>query len=266
MRHELHRLVRMLAAIRRHRRFGPDHQRDFARGSASGPQKRRALRGSTSASTRSTRRPFSAFPAARVWPASWPASTPRSAVGFRKIRLNAVAIRGLTEPDIIPLRSFARDLPLEMRFIEFMPLDAEQNWQSEQVSVATISVPCSKPNSGRSSPPIALIQPARHRLSVRRRPRPDWLYQSGVAAFLRRCNRLRLTAEGQVRNCLFSIEEWDARAVLRGGGTDDDLAALVRESMRDKTRPRHRPGGFFCARRPCIRSEDSGQYDSCLPR
>jgi cyclic pyranopterin phosphate synthase len=52
------------------------------------------------------------------------------------------------------------------------------------------------------------------------------------------CNRLRLTAEGQVRNCLFSHEEWDARAVIRGGGSDDDLAALVRAAIAAK-KPGH---------------------------
>jgi cyclic pyranopterin phosphate synthase len=160
-------------------------------------------------------------------------------VGFKKIRLNAVAIRGLTEPDIVPLARFARERDMEMRFIEFMPLDAEQNWQSEQVltgdeiraALETEFGPLTP--AGRDDP----SQPATDFDFADGRGRIGFINPVSQP-FCGDCNRLRLTAEGQIRNCLFSIEEWDARAVLRGGGTDDHLAALVRESIGAK-KPGH---------------------------
>jgi cyclic pyranopterin phosphate synthase len=153
-------------------------------------------------------------------------------VGFEKIRLNAVAIKGITEPEVVPLASFAREHGMEMRFIEFMPLDAEEHWQQDQVL------------SGEEI--RRLIEEAIGPLEAADRPDPcqpatDFRFADGGGSvgfinpvtqpFCEDCNRLRLTAEGQVRNCLFSTVEWDARAVLRGGGSDQELAQLVRECV-----------------------------------
>ncbi len=153
-------------------------------------------------------------------------------IGFEKIRLNAVAIRGITEPEIVPLGQFARRHGLEMRFIEFMPLDAEGKWDNAQVltgerirdALEAGIVPLV---------PLVVEDPSQ--------PATDYAFADGIGRigfinpvsqpFCARCNRLRLTAEGQVRNCLFSTEEWDAREILRGGGTDEDLADLVRASV-----------------------------------
>ncbi len=156
-------------------------------------------------------------------------------VGFDRIKLNAVAIRGLSEPDVIPLGRFAREQAMEMRFIEFMPLDAEANWEHQQVlSGERIRgmleaefgplVPCEREDPSQ--------------------PSMDYQFADGggrigfinpvTQPFCSSCNRLRITAEGQVRNCLFSSEEWDARAVLRGGGDDDELAELLQASVRAK--------------------------------
>jgi cyclic pyranopterin phosphate synthase len=153
-------------------------------------------------------------------------------VGFAQIRLNAVAIRGITEPEIVPLARFARDEQMEMRFIEFMPLDAEEQWQHDQVLSG-------EEIRRQIEAAIGPLEPA---------PRPDpsqpasdFQYADGGGTvgfinpvsqpFCADCNRLRLTAEGQIRNCLFSTVEWDARAVLRGGGSDDELAQLVRDCV-----------------------------------
>ncbi len=153
-------------------------------------------------------------------------------VGFRKIRLNAVAIRGITEPEIVPLGQFARRHGLEMRFIEFMPLDAEANWDDQQVITgeqirATLTEGIGPLN------PLPVEDPSQ--------PATDYEFADGLGRigfinpvsqpFCHHCNRLRLTAEGQVRNCLFSIEEWDARRLLRGGASDEDLTALIRASI-----------------------------------
>jgi cyclic pyranopterin phosphate synthase len=136
--------------------------------------------------------------------------------GFEKIRLNALSIRGLTEEDIVPLARFARQRKLPLRFIEFMPLDADRNWQSEQVlSGAEVRkllertfgplLPSERTNS---SQPAVDYQFA------------DQCGQIGfinpvTAPFCSNCNRLRITAEGKIRNCLFSTAEWDVRQLLR---------------------------------------------------
>jgi len=159
--------------------------------------------------------------------------------GFRQIRLNAVAIRGITEAEIVPLGEFARQQDLELRFIEFMPLDADDNWQSDQVlSGADI-------RSRLEMEFGPLVPTERHDPS---QPAVNYAFADGVGRigfinpvtqpFCSDCNRLRVTAEGQLRNCLFSIEEWDARAILRGGGDDSALARLIRHCVLAK-KPGH---------------------------
>jgi cyclic pyranopterin phosphate synthase len=159
--------------------------------------------------------------------------------GFEKIRLNAVAIKGITEAEIVPLAKFARDEQMEMRFIEFMPLDADDQWDHSQVLTGEEIRHEIEAAIGPLSP-AARPDPSQ--------PATDFAYGdgSGVIGFINPvtqpfchdCNRLRLTAEGKVRNCLFSTVEWDARAVLRGGGSDDDLAELVRDCIWNK-KPGH---------------------------
>ncbi|MGC3968755.1 MAG: hypothetical protein QM775_15720 [Pirellulales bacterium] len=156
-------------------------------------------------------------------------------VGFDKIKLNAVAIRGLTESQIVPLGRFARERGLELRFIEFMPLDAEKHWNDEQVLSGETVLQTLAAEFGPLEP-IVPVHPGQ--------PASDYRFVGGggivgfinpvTQPFCESCNRLRLTAEGRVRNCLFSIEEWDARAVLRGGGTEEELATLVRHSIHAK--------------------------------
>jgi cyclic pyranopterin phosphate synthase len=167
-------------------------------------------------------------------------------VGFKSIRLNAIAIQGLTENEIIPLAAFARERGLELRFIEYMPLDAENNWQATDVldgqTIRRILeaefgplVPVSRPHPSQPASDfefadghgrIGLIQPVSQ-------------------SFCGDCDRLRLTAEGQVRNCLFSTAEWDARAILRkrAGSSptpedDEELATLIRACVQAKA-PAH---------------------------
>ncbi len=157
------------------------------------------------------------------------------AAGFDRIRLNAVAIRGITEDEVLPLGRFAREQGMELRFIEFMPLDAEQNWQHDQVLTG-------KELRGLLEAEFGPLLPT---------PRPDpsqpavdFAYADGQGTvgfinpvtqpFCSDCNRLRLTAEGQIRNCLFSTEEWDARRLMRHGGTDQQLADLLLTSIAEK--------------------------------
>jgi cyclic pyranopterin phosphate synthase len=159
--------------------------------------------------------------------------------GFEKIRLNAVAIRGITEAEIVPLARFAREHELELRFIEFMPLDAEQHWQSDQVL------------SGDEIRRVLEVEFG-ELLSADRpdpsQPATDFVYANGGGSvgfinpvsqpFCGDCNRLRITAEGQIRNCLFSLTEWDARGLMRTGGSDAQLADLIRQCVAVK-KPGH---------------------------
>lgn len=152
--------------------------------------------------------------------------------GFQQTKLNAVAIRGLTEPDIVPLSRFAREQGMEMRFIEFMPLDAEGNWDNQQVLSGQQIREVLEAEFG-------TLVPARR--DDPSQPATDYAFADGggmigfinpvTQPFCAACNRLRLTAEGQLRNCLFSTEEWDVRAVLRAGGSDDELAQQFRASV-----------------------------------
>jgi len=159
--------------------------------------------------------------------------------GFRKIRLNAVAIRGITEEEIVPLGRFARQHEMEMRFIEFMPLDAEGNWQSEQVLSG-------EEIRGRLEDAFGPLVPVPREDPSQ--PATDYVFADQIGRigfinpvsqpFCSDCNRLRITAEGQVRNCLFSTSEWDARAIMRAGGDDEAIASLVRDCIAAK-KPGH---------------------------
>ena len=156
-------------------------------------------------------------------------------VGFEKIRLNAIAIRGLTEDDVVPLGHFSREQNLELRFIEFMPLDAENNWQSDQV-LSGEAIRRQLENAFGPLNPVERLDTAQ--------PAVDYRFADGVGdigfinpvtqPFCSDCNRLRLTAEGQVRNCLFSTTEWDARQLLRDGSSNQQLLELVRDCVAQK--------------------------------
>lgn len=159
--------------------------------------------------------------------------------GFQRIRLNAVSLLGISEDEIVPLIRFATERDMEMRFIEFMPLDAEQHWQTEAVLTGQAVRQIIERELG------AMIEAPR---DDRSQPATDFIVPSTGAKvgfinpvsspFCGDCNRLRLTAEGQIRNCLFSEVEWDARRLLRAGGSDAEIAALVRESIAAK-KPGH---------------------------
>jgi cyclic pyranopterin phosphate synthase len=156
------------------------------------------------------------------------------AAGFRSLRINAVSIRGLSEEEIVPLAEFCRREGFHLRFIEFMPLDADGSWNAEQV----LSGAAVRAILEREIGPLEPLPPADGG-----QPAVDWRWADGgligfidpvTSPFCDRCDRLRLTADGQFRNCLFSTTEWDARAVLRGGGSDDEIAALLQACVAAK--------------------------------
>jgi len=156
-------------------------------------------------------------------------------LGYGPVKLNAVAIKDLTEPDIVPIARFCRERAIEPRFIEFMPLDAQQLWDRTRVLAADEMIGV----LSREISPLVEI-PDRDP----RAPATEYRYSDGggrvgfiasvTRPFCLNCNRLRLTADGKLRYCLFAIEEADVKTLLRSGARDDEIAALVRSNVKDK--------------------------------
>jgi cyclic pyranopterin phosphate synthase len=156
-------------------------------------------------------------------------------VGFAPIKLNAVAVKNLIEPDIVPLARFARENGFEVRFIEFMPLDAQHLWDRSKVLTAEEIIQILT----REIAPLVPLSPA-----DRRAPALEYRFADGIGSvgfiasvsrpFCGNCNRLRLTADGKLRYCLFAIEEDDVRQLLRDGATDQEIAALIRRNVAGK--------------------------------
>ena len=156
-------------------------------------------------------------------------------LGYAPIKLNAVAVHGLSEDDLVPLARFGREHGIEVRFIEFMPLDADGKWQRDKVLFAADILDT-------LSQAIAPLVPVPDQDA--RAPASEFMFSDGVGRigiiasisrpFCMSCNRIRLTADGKLRNCLFALDELDVKAVLRGGGSDDDIIRLIRRSVNDK--------------------------------
>src|SRR5262252_368880 len=150
------------------------------------------------------------------------------------IKVNVVAMRDFTEAEVVAFAEFARRKPYVVRFIEFMPLDADGNWQRERV----LSGDEIKAIIERDFMPLVRI-PAEPSSTSRRYTFADGVGELGFInpvsqPFCGTCNRIRLTADGQLRTCLFSIEEWDLRGPLRAGASDDELAEVFIEAVRHK--------------------------------
>ena len=147
------------------------------------------------------------------------------AAGFDPVKINAVLMRGVNDDEVLDFARFGRDNGVHVRFIEFMPLDADGGWTREQVVTADEIVAAID-----AAYPIDAVE---HGSAPASRYRyRDGLGEIGVIPsvtkpFCGDCDRVRLTAEGQFRNCLFSLRETDLRAIMRGGGTDDELAAAI---------------------------------------
>jgi GTP 3',8-cyclase len=155
-------------------------------------------------------------------------------LGFR-IKMNAVALKNLTEPDIVPLAKFGRERGIEVRWIEFMPLDSQGIWDPKKVLLAdeilgTIEREVGALEAVPDADPRAPATEYRYR---------DGGGRLGVVASVSRpfcgnCNRLRLTADGKLRYCLFAIEETDVRDLLRDGSPDAAIADRIRENVHRK--------------------------------
>lgn len=155
--------------------------------------------------------------------------------GFAPIKLNAVSVRGLTESEIVPFGRLARETDTEIRFIEFMPLDAESRWQRDKVLFAHEIVAILESEFGALEPVTMqnTSAPAQEFRFADGRGRIG-LIASVSRPFCGSCNRFRLTAEGRLRNCLFSHDETDVRDLLRAGGSDAEIAQAMIECVAAK--------------------------------
>ena len=155
-------------------------------------------------------------------------------IGFR-VKINAVAVKGLVEPDIVPLARFGRERGIEIRYIEFMPLDAQGLWGNKHVLTADEMIAMISREIG-ALREIPEQDP--------RAPATEYEFVDGVGSvgfiasisrpFCLNCNRIRLTADGHFRYCLFAIEELDLKALLRDGSSDEKIAAAMREWVKAK--------------------------------
>jgi cyclic pyranopterin phosphate synthase len=157
---------------------------------------------------------------------------------LRPIKVNVVALKDFTEQEVVRFAEFARQHPYEVRFIEFMPLDADRSWTRDKVLpnreiVAMIDAVY----------PLEAVGRERHG-TARRYRFADGNGEMGFISpvsepFCGDCNRIRLTAEGELRTCLFSMNETDLRGPLRDGATDAELEEIVRDAVWRKELKHH---------------------------
>jgi cyclic pyranopterin phosphate synthase len=145
--------------------------------------------------------------------------------GLDPVKVNAVVMRGVNDDEVVDLAAFGRDRGVTMRFIEWMPLDADQRWQSNAV-VSQAEILAAIDAVFPVEPLVRGHQPA-ERFAYRDGRGEVGVIPSVTRPFCDTCDRVRLTAEGQLRACLFSVDEVDLRALVREGGSDDDLAEAV---------------------------------------
>jgi cyclic pyranopterin phosphate synthase len=159
--------------------------------------------------------------------------TEAKAAGFDPVKINTVVERGTNDDEIIALAQFGRDNDVEVRFIEFMPLDATNEWERKNV--------LSQDEIVRTIAAEFPLEPVPARGAA---PADRWRYLDGkgmvgvipsvTQPFCVDCDRVRITSDGQFRTCLFATDEFDIRALLRNGGSDDDIAALITKAVGKK--------------------------------
>jgi cyclic pyranopterin phosphate synthase len=153
--------------------------------------------------------------------------------GLDPVKVNVVVMRGINDDEIVDFATYGRQRGVTVRFIEFMPLDAQGDWTHDQVVgraevVAAIhAVYPVEPVAGRGSDPAERFRYLDGGGEV-------GVIGSVTHSFCDACDRVRLTAEGQLRNCLFSLDEHDLRGPMRGGADDDALAAIVERAVAEK--------------------------------
>jgi len=153
--------------------------------------------------------------------------------GFAPVKINAVVQRGVNDDEIVDLATFGRERDVEVRFIEYMPLDASGHWVNEQVVTQDEIVAA-----------IDGVYPLERMPARGAAPADRWRYLDGHGTvgvipsvskpFCGDCDRVRLTADGQFRTCLFATDEFDLRRAMRAGESDDELAERIERAVGTK--------------------------------
>jgi cyclic pyranopterin phosphate synthase len=166
------------------------------------------------------------------------------------IKVNAVAMRGFTEDEAIPFARFAREHPYEVRFIEFMPLDAGHTWTPDSVltgdevraAIHAVYPLEAEPREPHATARVYRFADGQGRIGF---------INPVSEPFCGDCDRIRITAEGKLRTCLFSLNETDLRGPMRAGATDDDLEQVIRDAVwRKELKHRVNEPGFIQPDRP----------------
>ena len=159
-------------------------------------------------------------------------------VGLSPVKVNCVLMRGFNEDQIIPFGMFAREEGVVVRFIEFMPLEEERVWSPDVVVTLDEIV-------RRMSEYRPLIEIAHERSETARRYRfDDGIGEIGIIApvshpFCGHCSRIRITSDGKIRTCLFSIWDHDLHGQMRRGASDEELAEFIRGVVQRKEQRHH---------------------------
>ena len=153
------------------------------------------------------------------------------AIGFSPIKINAVLMRGFNDDEAVPLARWARDEGYQLRFIEWMPLDFQQSWDRKKIVTAAEIL--EQLHTAFPLEPMRVSDPSA--------PATMYRYLDGQGAvgviasvsrpFCGHCDRIRLTADGQIRTCLFANREYDIRAAMRSGADDDAIAEILRAAV-----------------------------------
>ena len=152
-------------------------------------------------------------------------------VGFKSIKINAVAVRNFSETEIMKLIDYGRSDGFEIRFIEFMPLDADQAWERDKVLFGHEILDIIREKYE--------LVPVDNSLEIG--PASEYTFADGKGKigiitavsnpFCDHCNRIRLTADGKLRTCLFSTNEHNLKELIRNGGTNEDIAQRIQEAV-----------------------------------
>jgi cyclic pyranopterin phosphate synthase len=156
------------------------------------------------------------------------------AAGMHPVKLNAVVIRGINDDEVVDLAAYGRAHGVGVRFIEFMPLDAQGGWTMDQVVPAREILDAIDAVFPLEPDMVGLDHDGAE-------PAARYRYRDGIgdvgvipsvtAPFCESCDRVRITADGKFRTCLFALDEFDLRSILRGGGSDDDLADEIARAV-----------------------------------
>jgi cyclic pyranopterin phosphate synthase len=154
--------------------------------------------------------------------------------GFDSVKLNTLAIRGITEREVIRLIEFAVSRDVKLRFIEFMPLDSDRAWQHGSVLSGDDLLRMIEGHFGKVS---AASRPHQSQPAEEFRLADGYAFgiiRSVTAPFCAACNRIRITADGSIRNCLFAQDEVPLRELMRSGATDEQLLTEIRRCVAGK--------------------------------